>query len=166
MAISGHRNEASLRNYIVRFRIHNSDILSDALSGRPHQSQQPNFTALSSRAIYMFLWIRLSFIYKTHAFSSLSFYFSCIKTCGFFCKPQCGRILLKISLSYIGLRLKKKKAKVLNSTCRTISVCEPLHIVNFDGLSTLMVWHFWQLWSYSTNQIIWTILTKILIGLL
>ena len=40
------------------------------------------------------------------------FYFSCIKTCGFFCKPQCGRILLKISLSYIVLRLKKKRLKI------------------------------------------------------
>ena len=41
-----------------------SDILSDSLSGRPHQLQQPSLTALSSRAIFMFLrdlWIRLSF---------------------------------------------------------------------------------------------------------
>ena len=31
------------------------DILSDALSGRLHQSQQASFTALSSHAIFMFL---------------------------------------------------------------------------------------------------------------
>ena len=30
-----------------------SDYLSDALSGRPHQSLQPSFTALSFRAIFM-----------------------------------------------------------------------------------------------------------------
>ena len=41
-----------------------SDILQDALIGRPHQSEQPSFTALASRAIFMFLWIRLSSIYK------------------------------------------------------------------------------------------------------
>ena len=46
------RSDASLRNYIVRLSNAQlracSDILSGALSGRPHQSQQPNFTALSS----------------------------------------------------------------------------------------------------------------------
>ena len=58
----------------------------------------------------------------------------------------------------------KAKAKVLNATCRTISVCKLLRIVNFDGLWTLMVWHFRQLKSFSTNQIIWTIPRRILIG--
>ena len=48
-----------------------SDILSHTLSGRPHQSQQPNFKALSSRAIFIFLCIRLSFLHKTQALSSL-----------------------------------------------------------------------------------------------
>ena len=54
------RSETSLRNFIGRpsnakiFRAC-SDILSDALNGRPHESQQPSFTALSSRAIFMFL---------------------------------------------------------------------------------------------------------------
>ena len=75
MAISGHCREASLRNHIDRpsseqLRVF-PDILSDALSGRPHQSQQPSFTAISYRAIFMFLWIRLSFIHKTHALRSL-----------------------------------------------------------------------------------------------
>ena len=58
MAISGHRNEASLRNYIGRPSSEKiracSDILSDASSGGPHQSLQPSFTVLSSRAIIMF----------------------------------------------------------------------------------------------------------------
>ena len=31
-----------------------SDMLSDALSGKPHQSLQPSFAALSFRAIIMF----------------------------------------------------------------------------------------------------------------
>ena len=57
LAISSHRNEASLRNYIgcpsnEELRAC-SDILSGALSGRPHQSEQPSFTALSSRAIFI-----------------------------------------------------------------------------------------------------------------
>ena len=33
---------------------------------RPHQSLQPSFMALSSRAIFMFRWIRLSVTRKTH----------------------------------------------------------------------------------------------------
>ena len=47
MAISGHRSEASLRNYNARRSSEQlracSDILSSALSGRPQQSQQPRF---------------------------------------------------------------------------------------------------------------------------
>ena len=45
-------------------------------------------------------------------------------------------------------------------------VCKLSQIVNFDGFLTLMVWHFWQLLSCTANQITWTILTGILIGLL
>ena len=60
----------------------------------------------------------------------------------------------------------KLQTKALNSTCRTILVCKLSQIVNFDGFWTLMVWHFWQLLSCTANQIIWTILTGILIGLL
>ena len=70
MAISGHSSEASLRNYMGRpsneqLRAY-SDILSDELSRRPHQSHQPSVTALSSRAIF-----RLLFVHKIHALSSL-----------------------------------------------------------------------------------------------
>ena len=71
MAISGHHSKASLRNYIGRPSSDKiracSDILSDTLSGNSHQSLQPSFAALSSRAIFMF---RLSFIQKTLALNS------------------------------------------------------------------------------------------------
>ena len=72
LAISSYRSEASLRNYIGRPSSERlkgcSDILSNALSGRPHQSQQPSFTALSSREIPK---VRLSFSHNTNALSSL-----------------------------------------------------------------------------------------------
>ncbi|RMX56752.1 hypothetical protein pdam_00025287 [Pocillopora damicornis] len=46
MAISGHRSEASLTNYIGHPSSEQlracSDILSDELSRRPHQSHQPS----------------------------------------------------------------------------------------------------------------------------
>ena len=45
MTISDRHSKASLRK---------PHILSDALSGKSHQSLQPSFTALSSRAIFMF----------------------------------------------------------------------------------------------------------------
>ena len=52
LAISRHRSEASLRSYIGHPSSEQltacSDILSDALGRRPHQSHQPSFTALSS----------------------------------------------------------------------------------------------------------------------
>ena len=47
------------------------DILLDVFGGRPHQSLQPSFKALSTRAIFMFRWIRRSFIHKTLALKSL-----------------------------------------------------------------------------------------------
>ena len=48
-----------------------SDILSNVLSGQPHQSQQPSFMVLSSQASFIFLWIQLSFIHKTWALGNL-----------------------------------------------------------------------------------------------
>ena len=58
MEIFGHRSEASHRNFICRPSSEKiracSDILPDALSGRPHQSLQPSFMALSSWTIFMF----------------------------------------------------------------------------------------------------------------
>ena len=84
IAISGHHSKASLRNYIGCPSSEKikacSDILSDALSGKSHLSLQPSFAALSSRAIFMFRWIRLSFIQKTLALNSLFSTLSCEKT--------------------------------------------------------------------------------------
>ena len=57
-----------------------SDILSNVLSGKSLQSLQPSFAALSSRAIFMFRWIRLSFIQKTLALNSFFSTLSCEKT--------------------------------------------------------------------------------------
>ena len=110
----------------------NNSIFSDALSGRPHQSQQPSFTAISYRAIFMFLWIRLSFIHKTHALSSLcssrqvenSWVFISFNSAGF-------RWTFHFQILYLRQNL---QANVSNSTCRTIPVCKQLQIVNFDGL--------------------------------
>ena len=167
LAIFGHRNEESLRYYIGRPSSEKikacSDILSDALSGRPHQSLQPSVTALSSRAIFIFRWIRLSFIYKILALDCL--FSTChVKKLACFYEPQFGRVSLSISLSDSVLETKRLQAEVLNSTCRTVQVFKLLQNVNFDGFWTLMIWHFWQLLSCTTNQIIWTILTGILIG--
>ena len=56
-------------------------------------------------------------------------------------------------------KLRKLYAKVLNSSCRTV-----FQFVNYSSLWTLTVWIFWQLQFHSTNQIIWTILTRIWIA--
>ena len=129
-----------------------SDILSDAWSGRPHESQQSSFTMLSSRAIFMYLWIRLSLVIQ-HTSCAVFFF---VKELACFYEPQFSRNSLNISLSDYMLETKKKKIqeKGLNWTCQTNSVCKLLQYVNFDGYWTLMVWHFWQDSSYSTNQII------------
>ena len=135
MAIFGHHNEASLRNYYgrpssekIRAR---SDILSDALSGRPHQSLQPSVTALSSRAIFMFRWIRLSFIHKTLALNCL--FSTChVKELACFYEPQFGRVSLNISLSDSVLEIKILQAEVLNYSSFLL-----LQNENFDGLTFL-----------------------------
>ena len=136
MAIFGHRSEASLRNYIGRPSSEKiracSDILSDALSGRPHQSLQPSVTALSSRAIFMFRWIRLSFIHKTLALKCL--FSTChVKELACFYEPQFGRVSLNISLSDSVLETKRLHAEVLNYS----SFFFLLQNVNFDGLTFL-----------------------------
>ena len=148
MAISCHRNEANLRNYIGRPSSEKiracSDILSDASSGGPHQSLQPSFTVLSSRAMFMFRWIWLSFIPKTFALYTL--FSTChVKKLACFYEPQFGRSSLNISISDSVEETKNLQAKVLNSTLRAVSVCKLTQNVNFDGFWTLMVWHFWQL---------------------
>ena len=84
MAISSYHSKASLRNYIGRPSSEKitafSHILSNALSGKSHQSLQTSFAALSSGAIFMFRWILLSFIQKTLALNSLFSTLSCEKT--------------------------------------------------------------------------------------
>ena len=68
------------------------------VSGRPHQSLQPSFMALSSRAIFKFRWIRLSFIHKTHALNTL--FSAChVKKLACIYEPQFGWSSLNISLS-------------------------------------------------------------------
>ena len=114
---------ASLRNYIGRPSSEKiracSDIFSDASSGGPHQSLQPSFTVLSSRAMFMFRWIRLSFIPKTFALYTL--FSTChVKKLACFYEPQFGWSSLNISLSDSVEETKNLQAKVLNSTCRAI----------------------------------------------
>ena len=135
MAISGHHSKASLRNYIGRPSSEKiracSDILSDALSGRPHQSLQPSVTALSSRAIFKFRWIRLSFIHKTLALNCL--FSTChVKELACFYEPQFGRVSLNISLSDSVLEIKILQAEVLNYSSFLL-----LQNENFDGLTFL-----------------------------
>ena len=129
-----------------------SDILSDAWSGRPHESQQSSFTMLSSRAIFMYLWIRLSLVIQ-HTSCAVFF---CERTCLFLWTPIQPEFTEHFTFRLYVRDKKKKKIqeKVLNWTCQTNSVCKLLQYVNFDGYWTLMVWHFWQDSSYSTNQII------------
>ena len=148
MTIFGHRSEASFRKYIGRpssgkIRVC-SDILSDALSGRPHQSLQPSVTVLSSRAILMFRWIRLLFIHKRLALNGL--FSNCHKkNLRVFFEPQFCQVSQNISPSDSVLETKKLQAEVLSTTCRTIQVFKLLQNVNCDGFGTLMVCHFWQL---------------------
>ena len=126
MAIFGHCSKANLRKYISRPSSEKiracSDILSDELSGRPHQSVQPSVTALSSRAIFMFRWIRLSFLHKTPSLNCL--FSTChVKKLVCFYEPRTIlRVSLNISLSDSVLESKKIQAEVLNSTCRTVQV--------------------------------------------
>ena len=140
MAISGHHSKASLRNYIGRPSSEKiracSDILSDALSGRPHQSLQPSVTALSSRAIFIFRWIRLSLIYKTLALDCL--FSTChVKKLACFYEPQFGRVSLSISLSDSVLETKRLQAEVL------IRPAELFKFLNYCRMWTLMVSELW-----------------------
>ena len=103
----------------------------------------------------MFLWIRLSFIHKTHSLSSL---FSNCHVKRVNPKPDSTE---HFTFRFYILETKKLQAKVLKSTYQTVSVCKLLQIVNFDGFTFLTA-----LVLFNHNQIIWTILTRILIGLL
>ena len=140
MAIFGNRSGASLRNYIdypLDGKIRAcSDNLSNALSGRPHQLLQPRFTALSFRSIFMSWW------FGCRSFIKHSPWTVCF-------------LLFMWNKLRIFTETKKLQAKVLNSKCRAILVCKLLQNMSFDGLTFL-----------TDHQIIWTILTGILIGLL
>ena len=119
---SNHRIWESLRNYIgcpssEQLRAC-SNILSKSLSGRPHWSQQPSSIVLSSRAIFLFLWIWLLFIHKTHP---LAVYLSCEKAYVFL----------------LSVKTLTNLQDVFISTCWIITVCELLQIVDFDGLTFL-----------------------------
>ena len=138
--------EESLRNYIGRPSSEQvkacSDILSDAMSGRPRRSQQRSITALSLQAIFMFLWIRLSFILNTQALCSLFSKCHGKKTCAFLWATIRPDFTEHFTFRFMYLKLQKLQANVLISTCRTLSICELLQIVTFDGLWTLMFWNF------------------------
>ena len=113
--------------------------------GWKNKSLQPRFTALSFRSIFMSWWVRLSFIDKTLALNSFFFFFSYEISC----------VFLWATIGPNFTETKKLQAKVLNSKCRAILVCKLLQNVNSYGLTFL-----------TDHQIIWTILTGILIGLL
>ena len=96
---------------------------------RPHQSLQPSFMALSSRAIFMFRWIRLSVTRKTHLeqfYGSVIiglFTFFDVKNLRVFVSHNSAGFYWTFHLHILYERLKELQAKVLHSTCQTIKVC-------------------------------------------
>ena len=98
-----------------------SDILSDALSGRPHQSLQP---ALSFREIFMHedfsefeFSCRSSIKHSPWAVCSVIVMW---KKVACFYEPQFGRIFLNNSPPHSVLETNKLQRKVYDSTCQTI----------------------------------------------
>ena len=112
---------------------------------------------LVTGAIFMFLWIQLSLIHITHALSNLFLLLSSKKTC----------VLLWATVRSdfteyfnFGFSMKTKK---------TWSTRVEFDLPNYFSLWAIAeLWWFdidiWR-WSYLTNQIIRTILTRILIAL-
>ena len=92
-----------------------------------------------------------------HAPWAVCFQTAMWKKPAWFYEPQFGRISLNISILDSVLKLKKFKHKCW------IWTAELFQFVKY--CRTLTVWHFRQLWSLSTSQIIRTILPRILIGL-
>ena len=165
MAISGHRSEASLRNYNARPSSEQlracSDILSSALSGRPQQSQQPRFpdavtssnllVPMNSTVVHSRNTAQQFVKYQPQALSSL--FSNChVNNVQVFMSHNSAGFHWTIYFSILFLDWKTTRTRW------TISGFELWWFANFDGLT------FWQLSSYSTNQIIWTILTRIVIG--
>ena len=98
-----------------------SDILSDALSGRPHRSLQP---ALSFREIFMHedfsefeFSCRSSIKHSPWAVCSVIVMW---KKVACFYEPQFGRISLNNSPPHSVLETNKLQRKVYDSTCQTI----------------------------------------------
>ena len=125
MAIPGNRSEASLRYFIGHPSSEQlracSNTISDALTGRPHQSQQPSFMMLSFRARAIScssVFCCRSFI--KHTPRSVCFLIVYEKTYEF--SWEFGRISLKISLFTLH--------------CQLLPI-EFWWFVNFDGLSFL-----------------------------
>ena len=83
------------------------------------ESLQLTFTVLSSRAIFTFWWIQLSFIHKTLALNSL--FSTChVKKLACFYEPQFSHFSVNIPFSDSVLETKKLQAEVLDSTCWTM----------------------------------------------
>ena len=98
-----------------------SDILSDALSGRPHQSLQP---ALSFREIFMHEdFSEFEFSCRSsikHSPWAVCFVIVMWKKVACFYEPQFGRISLNNSPPHSVLETNKLQRKVYDSTCQTI----------------------------------------------
>ena len=107
-----------------------SDILPDALRGRPHQSLQPSFTALSPWAIFMFQC--RSFI--KHSLWSVCFLLVMWKT-GMFLwatiRPNFAEYWLYFQILYYRLKNFRQKC--------SIGPAEPFKFVNYCRMWTLMV---------------------------
>ena len=111
---------------------------------RPHQLLQPSFMALSSRAIFMFRWIRLSVTRKTHLeqfYGSviISLFTVChVKNLRVFVSHDSAGFYWTFHLHILYERLKELQAKMLHSTCQTIKVCKQLQSVDFDGTQEVL----------------------------
>ena len=75
--------------------------------------------------------------FTKHTPWSVCFLIAMWKKLACFYELQIGRISINISLPDSVLETKKLQAKVWNSICRIVSVCELLQIVNYDGLTFL-----------------------------
>ena len=93
---------------------------------------------LPPREVFIFLWIRLSTIHKTHFLSSLFSKYH-VKKLAYFHEPQLGRISLDIADSVFRLKNYEPKS--------WIRVAELFALLNHCSL--WMIWHFWQLLVFS-----------------
>ena len=94
---------------------------SDILSGRPHESQQSSFTMLSSRAIFMYLWIRLSLVIQ-HTSCAVFFLWKNLRV---FMNPNSAGIHWTFHFQIICLRQKKKKKKKKKTSGKSVKLNLP-----------------------------------------